>query len=164
MKFQENILELYNLEVICIWVHPFDEGIDNELILDPHCIYFEIDGKFLRIYDIDGKIEITISDELDYESDIDVIYKIDVRNFILAYPEANYYIEKVGCINMEIGITKIICDAVQINVFTENYGKQSIFIHSGLYGLRIGGMDKKDNWIKKWYIPMYGNKIGEEWI
>lgn len=164
MNYQQDILKLYNLKVMYIWLHPFDEGIDNELILDPHCIYIEIGNKFLKICDLDGKIELTIRSKIDYMSDMDIIYKIDLRNYILDYPETDYYVEKIGGINMEINANKIICDAVELDVFTENYGKQNIFIHSGLYGLRIGGIDKKNNWIKNWYFPIYGKKISENWF
>ena len=166
MEFQKEIVNLYDFKLGCIWIFSFDEGEDNELILDPKCMYFEIDNKFLEIGDIleDGKIKITIRNKIIYETDMDVIYKVDIRNYILNYPEADYWIEELGVINVKYDINGITCDALQLNVYTENYGKQSIFIHSGIYGLRIGGIDKKNNWIENWYIPMYRKNIEERWF
>lgn len=164
MKFQNEMCDLYNYKLECIWTFLFDEGEDNELILDPKCMYFEIDNKFLEICDIlgEGKIKITIRNKIIYETDMDIAYKVDIRNYILNYPEADYYIEEIGGINVKEDVNEFICDALELNIYTENYGKQRIFIHSGIYGLRIGGIDKKNNWIKNWYIPMYGESIEEK--
>lgn len=166
MGIKNEISQFYNRELICIWLFPIDEGIDNELILDTGCIYFEIGDKYLRLCDIEseGKIEITIKDKIDYITDLDVAYKIDLINFIINYPETGYYVEKIGSINQKINKKSIVCDAIQINTYTENYGKQNIFIHSGINGLRIGEMVKKNDWINKWYISMYGNEIIENWF
>lgn len=95
---------------------------------------------------------------------MDVAYKIDLINFIINYPETGYYVEKIGSINQKINKKSIVCDAIQINTYTENYGKQNIFIHSGINGLKIGEMVKKNDWINNWYIPMYGNEIIENWF
>lgn len=142
---KNEISQFYNRELVCVWSFPIDEGSDNELILDTGCIYFEIDSRYLKVCDIksEGKIEITVKDEIDYITDLDVDYKIDLRNFIINYPEASYYVVKIGSINQKISKGNIVCDAIQINIYTENYGKQDIFIHSGISGLRIGGMAKK---------------------
>lgn len=166
MKYQKEICNLYNYRLECIWTFPYDEGENNELILDPKCIYFEIDDKFLEICDVlgEGKIKIAIRNKIIYETDMDIAYRVDIRNYILSFPEADYYIEEIGGINVKEGCNEFICDALQLNVYTENYGKQSVFIHSGIYGLRIGGIDKKNNWIKSWYIPMYGESIEEKWF
>lgn len=157
---------LYNYKLECIWTFPFDEGEDNELILDPKCIYFEIGNKFLEICDIfgEGKLKITIRNKIIYETDMDIAYKVDIRNYILNYPETDYYIEEIGGINFKEDINGLICDALELNVYTENYGKQNLFIHSGINGLRIGGIDKKINWIQNWYVPIYGEKIEERWF
>lgn len=166
MKFQKEICNLYNYKLECIWTFPFDEGENNELILDPKCIYLEIDGKFLEICDIfgEGKIKISIKSKISYETDMDIAYRVDLRNYILSFPEADYYIEEIGGINVNEDSKEFICDALQLKLYTENYGKQSIFIHSGIHGLRVGGMDKKNNWIKSWYIPVYGENIEEKWF
>lgn len=166
MRFEKEICNLYNYELDCIWTFPFDEGENNELILDPKCMYFEIDGKYLEICDIFGenKIKISIKSKIIYETDMDIAYRIDMRNYILSFPEADYYIEEIGGINVKEDSNEFICDALQLKLYTENYGKQCIFIHSGIYGLRIGGMDKKDDWIKRWYIPVYGENIEEKWF
>lgn len=166
MEFQKEILNFYDFKLECIWTFPFDEGDDNELILDPKCMYFEIGNKFLEICDVfgEGKIKIKIRNKIVYETDMDILYKVDIRNYILNYPETDYYIEEIGSINVKDDVDGIICDAIQLNVYTENYGRQSIFIHSGIHGLRIGEIDKKNNWIKNWYIPMYGKKIEEKWF
>lgn len=166
MEFQKEILNLYDSKLEYIWTFPYDEGADNELILDPKCMYFEIDNEFLEICDVlgEGKVKITIRDKMFYETDMDVAYKVDIRNYILNYPEADYWIEEIGGINVKDDVNGIICDALQLNIYTENYGKQSIFIHSGIYGLRIGGIDKKNNWINNLYIPMYRKNIEERWF
>lgn len=166
MKIEEKICNLYDYKLGCIWTFPYDEGEENELILDPKCIYLEIDNKFLEICDVlgEGKIKIIIRDKIIYETDLDIAYKVDIRNYILNFPESDYYIEVVGGINVKEVNNDFICDALQVNVYTENYGKQSLFIHSGIYGLRIGGIDKKNNWIKNWYIPIYGERIEEKWF
>ncbi|MBR4086035.1 MAG: hypothetical protein IKK33_17310 [Lachnospiraceae bacterium] len=166
MKYQNAMCNLYNYKLECIWTFPFDEGEDNELILDPKCIYFEIDNKFVEIYDVlgEGKIKVAIRNKIMYETDLDIAYKIDIRNYVLNYPETDYYIKAIGGIKVIEEANGFICDALQLNVYTENYGKQIIFIHSGIYGLRIGGSDMKNNWIKSWYIPVYGDNIIEKWF
>lgn len=164
MNIQEIIRKLYKLELNYIWSYVFDEGMNNELILNPNCIYLEIDNRFLKLYGIEGKVQITIVEKEDYISDMDITYKIDITKFILDYPETNYYIKKIGGIDLFVNTKKIICSALEIEVFTENYGKQNIFIYSGLYGLRIGGINKKNNWIQNYYIPINGGQIVESWI
>lgn len=166
MNNRESILKLYKSELKYIWSYTFDEGNNNELVLDPKCIFFEIDDKILQLCDSErnGEIKITISDKEEYTSDMDITYKIDVTKFILEYPETNYYIEKIGGIDMIFDTKKIICKAVEIDVFTENYGKQNVFIYSGIYGLRIGGINIKKDWIDNYYIPVNGNKVVESWI
>lgn len=164
MNIQEIIRKLYKLELNYIWSYVFDESMNNELILNPNCIYLEIDNRFLKLYGIEGKVQITIVEKEDYISDMDITYKIDITKFILDYPETNYYIKKIGGIDLFVNTKKIICSALEIEVFTENYGKQNIFIYSGLYGLRIGGINKKNNWIQNYYIPINGGQIVESWI
>ena len=103
MKVRNEMCNLYNYKLECIWTFPFDEGEDNELILDPKCIYFEIGNKFLEICDIfgEGKLKITIRNKIIYETDMDIAYKVDIRNYILNYPETDYYIEEIGGINFK---------------------------------------------------------------
>lgn len=152
-------LKLYKSELKYIWSYTFDEGTNNELILDPKCVFLEIDDRLLQLSDKErsGDIKITISDREIYTSDMEITYKIDVSRFIFEYPETNYFIEKIGGIDMLIDTEKIVCKAVEIHLFTEHYGKQMIFIHAGIYGLRIGGIKLKEDWIDHYYIPVHEN-------
>lgn len=166
MNLAKSFLNLYNSELKYIWSYTFDEGNDNELILDPKCIFLEVNNKFLQLCDSErkGEIEITISDKEVYTSDMENTYKIDVTRFVLGHSETNYFIEKIGGIDMIIRTEKIICKAAEIYLFTENFGNQKVFICSGLYGLRIGGMNLKKDWIDNYYIPANGGKVVESWI
>lgn len=172
MNLQEKMLGLYNLEIQSIWTHPIDKGPKNELILDPYCLIFESDDKnFLKVFDIrgEGKIGVTLEEEFDYRSNVDENmeerYRIDVIDYILEYPELDYSVEKIGCYKTEKeDNNKIICEAIEFVLCAENNDKQSIFIYTDLYGLSIGGVDKKKTWIEELYIPLYGNKVDERWF
>ena len=169
MNFQEEIENLYHLELCYIWTHTMDEGSDNELILDPNYLFFEFNNhKILKIFDLDGKVGVTVEEKIDYspeyKDEIDHTYKIGLEHIILDYAETDYFVEKIGAINIEIDADKMVCEAIQIELFTEHYVKQSIFIYSGIYGLSIGGLNKKNFWIERLYIPMYGEGVDEKWF
>ena len=166
MNLKDNILKLNKKELKYIWSYTFDEGYNNELILDPGCIYLEISDKLLKLCDVEGegKIEISLINGEDYISDMDITYKIDISNYIFDYPETNYYVEKIGVVDMVVKEDRNICLAVQIEVNTENYGKQTIFIHSGLFGLEFARTNKRKNWIQNYYIPLYGDNFEIKWI
>ena len=169
MNFQEEIQKLYHLELDYIWTHTMDEGPDNELILDPNYLFFEFNNhKILKIFDLDGKVGVTVEEKIDYspeyKDEIDHTYKIGLEHIILDYAETDYFVEKIGAINIEIDADKMVCEAIQIELLTEHYVKQSIFIYSGIYGLSIGGLNKKNSWIERLYIPMYGEGVDEKWF
>ena len=169
MELIERIKKLYNLKLYYVWVYPLDEGTDNELILDPCCIYFEFENhEYLKVIAIpgEGKIAVSIEEKIEYPSDIEFIFKIDLRSYILKYPETNYYLEKVGGVNTEIDGNRLICEAIELSLYAEAYDKmkQNIFIYTNLYGLSIGGLDKKIYWIEGFYIPLYGDKVDERWF
>ena len=166
MSIEKDIKKLYKLKLGSVWNVTFDEGEENELILKPNYVGFEIGSKVLNILgNDDGKLEITVDDTAKYvlydEEDID--YKIDVRSLILTYPEDDYYITEIRAVKADFGSEKLLCDAVEINAVTENYGNQTqtIFIHSGIYGLRIGGSEMKKYWVKNWYMQIYGEELDE---
>lgn len=159
-----NIKLLKNLELINIWMFSYDEGNDNELILDCNRVLFDLKNYELSIEDRDGKIIVTINQKNEIYSSCDII-KIDLRNILLEFSETNYYLKKIGLINFESSSGDIFCDALDINLISKNYGSQNIFIHSGIYGLRIRSSDYyKNNWIKNWYVPLYGNNLHELWV
>ena len=66
------------------------------------CVYFEIGDKYLKLCDIEseGKIEITIKDNIDYITDLDVAYKIDLRNTVLLYTYFIFPELIISCITM----------------------------------------------------------------
>lgn len=171
MDFQENIIKLYDMEVDNIWIHVVDEGVDDELYLDSNYLYFEVNQKFLKIFNIlgEGKIRVTLEEKMEYSSEIyegDVFHKINLSDFILNVPEMHYYVEKIGGINVVIKSNEITCDAIEIDLYAENKAKQKIFIHAGIcgVGLGIGGMDKKSELMEELYVPLYGDKIDERWF
>lgn len=162
MRFQNNISAIRGLRALYFWMLTFDEGEDNELILNPRCIYIEMEEYLLEISDFEGKIKIELKKQIECFSDIDTTYKIDVRSFVLDYPEATYFINKIGGINVEVSEEMTICDAIEIWLHTENYGEQVLFIHSGLFGIRF--RESKSIWQKNWYTPIYGNQLREHWF
>lgn len=169
MNIKEKLSDLKNLKLYYVWTYTFDEGPDNELILDPNCICLEFENhNFLKICTMqgEGKIDVTIEKKMKYSPDMEVPFKIDVRNYILDFPETDYYVEKVGGINIEINQNSMMCEALEICLYTETYGKnkQSIFIYAGMSGLNIGGLNKKNTWIEGLYIPLYGSDIDEKWF
>lgn len=90
-----------------------DEGSDNELILDPNYLYFEFNNhKILKIFDLDGKVGVTVEEKIDYsleyKDEIDHTYKIGLEHIILDYAETDYFVEKIGAINIEIDADKMV--------------------------------------------------------
>ena len=67
----------------------------------------------------------------------------------------------MGFINMSSDIDKIICRALQIDIISQYYKRQNIFIYSDLNGLRIGDINKKNSWLQNSFMPVYGN---EKWL
>lgn len=163
MGIKENILELYKKEMMYIWSYSLDEGMENELILDSDNLCIELNDAFLNIHNKErgGDIEITISNKRNYISDINISYIIDITKFILDDLISSYYIEKMGFINMSSDIDKIICRALQIDIISQHYKRQNIFIYSDLNGLRIGDINKKNSWLQNSFMPVYGN---EKWL
>lgn len=156
MGVKSNFSELLNSELTSIWKIAYDEGVDNELILNPFYIGFEMGKRILNINgNNDGKLEIIVSSNI--ECKFDKEYKIDVADLILEdYPEKNYYIQKIAAINPKLISEKLICDSLKIIVCTDNGNTQNIFIYFSIYGIQIGGSNKNEGWIKNWYEPMYG--------
>lgn len=159
MDFQNSISAVRGLKALYFWSVTFDEGEENELILDPKCMYIELEEYILKISDSEGRVKLELKDRKDCFSDIDTAHKIDMRSFVLDYPEAAYFIDKIGGINVEISEETALCDAIEIWLNTENYGKQVLFIHSGIFGLRF--RESKSVWLKNWYNPICGNKLTE---
>ena len=162
MDFQSKMSALRGLRALYFWTFTVDEGKANELILDPKCIYIETEEYLLQISDLEGKLKVELEKQAERLLDTNTNYKIDVRAFVLDYPEAAYFIDKIGGINVEISEEMAICDAIEIWPHTENYGEQVLFIHSGLFGVRL--RESKSNWQKNWYTPVYGNQLYEQWF
>ena len=151
MSIQEDVQKLYQTELKHIWSYIYSKGTDNELVLNPKYICFEIGNYLLRLHDMDGKIEILVDKEQSPISNIELTYKIDAAGFILDNFEAGYLIEKIGAVNLMVDKDTMVCDAIQIDVCAQNHMRRNIFICAGKQGLRIGGISEKRSWIQNSY-------------
>ncbi len=156
MSIQEDVKKLYQTELKHIWSYIYSKGTDNELVLNPKYICFEIGNYMLRLHDTEGKIEILVDKEENPISSTELTYKIDAAGFILENPQAGYIIEKIGAFHLSVDRSmerdRMVCDAIQIDVCTSgNQIRRNIFIDTGTQGLQIGGISEKRNWIQNFY-------------
>ena len=56
------------------------------------------------------------------------------------------------------------CLGIQINFYAECKKNIHLFLYLDVYGLRIGSLQKKENWIKNVYEPMYDKNPVIEWL
>ncbi len=158
MNIEMEIRELYDEQLKNIYSYVYDEGMDNELILNPGYLCLYIGKRLLKIEDVlyEGQIKIKISDEEDYHFDREIPYKIDISKFIINNCEyADWFVKRIGVIGNK---EKNVYEALQIDLYSKQNMEQSIFIHSGFFGLESGQIEKKQDWMENSYIPLYGHK------
>lgn len=158
MGFSDNISTLRGSKALYFWALTFDEGEDSELILNPRRLYLETEAGLLQVSDIEGRLDIRITDRIHF-SGTESSHKIDMRSFVLDYPEETCRIEKISAVNAEAGEDSAVCDALEIVLRAESHGEQTLFIHSGLFGIRL--REPKESWLKNWYTPLHGKQPEE---
>lgn len=172
MNIESKIRELYEEELKNIYSYVYDEGMDHEWILDPGHLCLHIGKKMFKVYDVlyEGLIKIKVKDKEDYKSDKEISYKIgietpyhiDISRFIIDnYEYSAWFVRRIGVIGKK---EENVYRALQIDLYSKSNREQSIFIHSGFFGLEIGGLDKKENWLENSYIPLYGSKWDMFWF
>lgn len=156
MNIESEIIKLYKEELKNIYSYVYDEGMEHEWILDPGYLCLHIGKKMFKVYDVlnKGLIKIKIDDREDYKSDIEMSYeigvvtpyKIDISRFIIDdYEYLDWFVRRIGVIGKK---GENIFRALQIDLYSKQNREQSIFIHSGFFGLEIGGLDKKKDWLE----------------
>ena len=109
MNIESEIRNLYGEDFKYIYSYVYDEGMENELILDPGYLCFHIGKRMFKIYDIlnEGLIKIKIDDKEDYKDDkeisyeigVEIPYKIDISKFIIKdYEYVNWFVKRIGVI------------------------------------------------------------------
>ncbi|MBR1442285.1 MAG: hypothetical protein IJ583_01980 [Firmicutes bacterium] len=160
------IFDLFkNRELKSIWVFIYDENDANELILNPDCVVFEIGEKFIYILNNYGSMELSVIDNIDILlSEDGFLYKVDVRNWIMDDILNTYYFEKIGFIDAYKNNKIIKSVGIQIDFFTTKSNKFDVFLYVDIQGLRIGGQNRKNNWINNVYKPIHNKEPIIKWL
>lgn len=149
-----------------IWLPGFIDFSETiaEIPLNTNYLYFELGENILCLQAVDGygEIEITISDRIVYEVDLDErLAKVNVRDIVLINPLSTTKITNVGLMDVKEYDEKITCVALHMKLDNE----QELFIDPGFCGINIGGIEQKKFWLdnllsrKKQVFEVY-----ETWI
>ncbi|WP_315081033.1 hypothetical protein [uncultured Clostridium sp.] len=139
----------------------------EEFVMDSTYIFIEMEKGYIKLKSVDGdsKIEVTIVDKIEYLVDLDEkICRGSINDFVFDYPVYDYYIKKLGGINVVIKQDKVICEALQLCVCINNTIVQDIFLETGFSGLLIGHISRKNKWVENFHLVEDESEIKETWF
>lgn len=75
-----------------VWALISDEADNNELIVDPNCIIFEISSEFIYILNKFRTLEMSLINNIDdLLCSEEVLYKIDITDWIIEDSLSDYF-------------------------------------------------------------------------